>query len=97
MTDEYRTTDLYFSAYLKAAGVPMTRADKNGTRITFVFNAALHNIPELQQKWWSKSDFVSACVYANELKNLKGLCHSLWQRSGTNHGSSPSGALSISR
>ena len=93
MTDIFSTTDLYYSAFLKASGIPMTRVDRNGKRLTFVFDASLHNLAELQRKWWGgKEDLVSARAYADEIKNLKGLCHSLW-RPRTAIGSCPPVAL----
>lgn len=75
-TNEYTTTDLYFAAYLQAAGVPMIRTDRGGTgRLDFVFDSSVSNIPELKNAWFSQTGKVVALVYASAIKNLKHICH----------------------
>ncbi len=73
--DEHGTSDLYFSAYLKAKGVPMVRTDRNGSKLTFVFDSARHNIDELRKQWWDRSDMVSARTFSEEVRALKSICH----------------------
>jgi len=54
--DEYRTSDLYFAAYLQVAGVQMLRTDRNGNgKVTFVFDTAIANIEELKVSWLNQS------------------------------------------
>lgn len=73
---EYTTTDLYFAAYLQAAGVSMIRTDKQGSgRLTFVFDTSTSNVEELKTAWFNQTGKVSALVYANTIKNLKHICH----------------------
>ena len=75
---EFKTSDLYFAAYLKAAGIEMKRTDRSGdsSRISFVFDASVSNIEELKAAWFNNSGKVVANTYAYHIKNLKSLCHS---------------------
>lgn len=72
---EFGTSDLYFSAFLKARQVPMLRADKVGSKVTFVFDTSGHNIEEFRKLWWDRKDMVSARTFSEEVKNLKSICH----------------------
>jgi hypothetical protein len=73
--DGYYTTDLYFAAYLQVAGAPMQRADRQGSRVSFVFDCGVVNIDELRTAWFNQTGRVSALAFANAIKNLKHLCH----------------------
>jgi len=75
---DFKTTDLYFAAYLKAAGVEMKRTDRDvpSGRVFFVFDTAVSNIEELKTAWFNNTGKVVANTYAYHIKNLKSLCHS---------------------
>lgn len=73
---EFRTSDLYFAAYLQVAGVSMVRTDRNGSgKVSFVFDASVANIEELKNAWFNLSGRVAALPYANSIKTLKSVCH----------------------
>lgn len=73
---EYTTTDLYFAAYLQAAGVTMKRTSRAGTgKLDFIFDTSVANIEELKNAWFNQTGRVSAQVYASAIKNLKHICH----------------------
>lgn len=72
---EFRTTDLYFAAYLKVVGLPMGRTERNGGKLTFVFDASVANMDELRHAWISNTGKVAPLHFANEIKSLKSLCH----------------------
>ena len=73
---EFRTNDLYFAAYLKVAGAFMQRTDREtGGKVFFCFDKAVSNIEELKAAWFNHSGRVAALPYANEIKNLKSICH----------------------
>ena len=73
---EFSTSDLYFAAYLQTAGAPLKRPDRNGNgKVTFVFDTTVVNIDELTQAWYSQSGKITALPYANNIKNLKAICH----------------------
>jgi len=74
---EFKTSDLYFAAYLKAAGVEMKRTDRHAEngRILFVFDASVSNVEELKTAWFNSTGKVVANTYAFHIKNLKSVCH----------------------
>lgn len=72
----FRTSDLYFAAYLQVAGVQMLKTDRNGSgKVTFIFDTSIANIEELKAAWFNQSGKVSALPYANAIKSLKSICH----------------------
>jgi len=74
--NEFRTSDLYFAAYLQVAGVTMTRHDRNGTgKVSFIFDTSISNMDELKNAWFSQTGKVAALPYANAVKTLKSICH----------------------
>lgn len=74
--NEFRTSDLYFAAYLQVAGVPMVRTEKNGSgKVTFVFDSSVSNTEELKNAWFGHTGRVLALPYANAIKTLKSVCH----------------------
>lgn len=74
--DEFRTSDLYFAAYLQAAGVPMSRTERNGNgKVSFIFDISVSNIEELKRAWFNRSGRVTALPYADAIKSLKSICH----------------------
>jgi len=73
---EFRTSDLYFAAYLQVAGVIMSRTDRAGNgKVTFIFDTSISNVDELKNAWFSQSGKVAALPYANAIKTLKSVCH----------------------
>jgi Domain of unknown function (DUF5659) len=73
--NEFRTPDLYFAAYLQTAGVPLTRHDREGNRVFFIFDTSIANLAELKMGWINRSARIPAQPYADMIKNLKSLCH----------------------
>lgn len=74
-TAEFRTPDLYFAAFLQTAGVRMKRADRDGRRIFFIFDASLADIEALKAAWLNNTAKVPAQPFAFNIKALKGVCH----------------------
>jgi hypothetical protein len=73
---EFRTSDLYFAAYLKTAGVEMRRAERSTSgKVQFVFDTSIANIDELTSGWVNNSGKVPANTYAFNIKSLKSICH----------------------
>ena len=75
--NDFRTSDLYFAAYLQTAGVEMKRTERSneGGKIYFIFDTSISNIEELKSAWFSNTGKVAANPYAHSIKNLKSLCH----------------------
>lgn len=75
--DDFRTSDLYFAAYLQTAGVEMKKTDRDHAsgKIFFVFDTSIVNIEELKQGWFNNTAKVPANPYAYNIKTLKSVCH----------------------
>jgi hypothetical protein len=74
--NEFRTSDLYFAAYLQVAGVAMVRTEKNGSgKVSFIFDSSVSNTEELKNAWFGQTGKVPALPYANAIKTLKSVCH----------------------
>lgn len=70
----YKTADLYFAAYLKAAGVPFLDTERDGDRTQFVFEKT-DNIRDLKNGFFTRAAKLPAMSYADEIKALKALTH----------------------
>ena len=70
----YRTADLYFAAYLKAAGVPFLDTERDGDRTLFVFEK-VENIRDLKTGFFTRTAKLAAMSYADEIKALKAMTH----------------------
>jgi len=80
MTEEkksgYRTSDLYYAAYLKVAGVKLTGTDRDGGRVYFLFDEGdTNNMRELRDQYYNRTSKVAALTYADEIKVMKALTH----------------------
>ena len=73
---EFRTSDLYFAAYLQVAGVPMHKTErKPDGKVAFIFDTSIANIEELKAAWFNQTGKVPGLPYANAIKSLKSVCH----------------------
>ena len=71
---DYRTSDLYLAAYLKATGLRFEGTHRDGGRVFFIF-AYRDNIEGMKTDYFSRRGKVSALDYADELQALKSVCH----------------------
>ena len=71
---EYRTSDLYYAAYLKVAGIPFLEPEREGRRVTFVFEHS-DMIKDLKRQYFNRQAKVAAMTYADEVKAMKALTH----------------------
>ena len=76
-SNEFRSSDLYLSAYLQVAGAPMIRTEREQNRVYFVFDVSIVNIEELKAAWFNNTGKVPAQPYAHSVRSLKSLCHSM--------------------
>jgi len=73
---EYRTSDLYFAAYLQVAGVPMVNHKRNGNgKVSFIFDTSVCSVDELKRAWFNRSGKVEALPFSDAIKSLKSICH----------------------
>jgi len=70
----YRTSDLYFAAYLRVAGVPFVDTQREGSRVFFVFEKN-DNIRDLKAQYFNRTAKVPALTYADDIKTMKSLTH----------------------
>lgn len=71
----YRTSDIYYAAYLKVAGVPLVRTDREGSRVFFLFEK-LDTLDDLQREYFNRTSKVVAQDYADEIRAMKNLTYS---------------------
>ena len=78
LTDErdgrYRTSDLYYAAFLKVAGVPFLETTQDAGRVFFIFDAT-GGVRDLKAQYFNRTAKVSALSYADEIKAMKVLTH----------------------
>lgn len=71
---DFRTTDLYLAAYLKASGLEFKDTKRVNNEVNFIFEYT-DEISELKKSYFNREGRVSALDYADELRALKTLCH----------------------
>jgi len=69
---KYRTSDLYYAAFLKTAGVALQGTEKEGSRVVFVFEAG-DTLKELKAQYFNRTAKVAALSYADDIKAMKTL------------------------
>jgi hypothetical protein len=74
MEDRYRTSDLYFAAYLKVAGVPLLTTEKEGKKVFFVFERTAY-LPDLKNEYFNRTARVPALSFVDEIRSMKSLTH----------------------
>lgn len=72
MPPEYRTSDLYFAAYLRHAGVHLIRTERIEKRVFFIFEET-DGIADLKVQYFNRSAKVSALTFVDEIRNMKAL------------------------
>jgi len=71
----YRTSDLYYAAYLKVAGVSFVGTAREGGRVYFLFEEGPVSIRELKQQYYNRAGKVAALTFVDEIRVMKGLTH----------------------
>ncbi len=76
-TDEprFRTSDLYYAAYLRVARVPWITTEREGRRVFFIFEE-IEGLDDLKKQFFNRTGKVEALTYADEIKAMKSLTHS---------------------
>jgi len=73
---EHRTSDLYFAAYLKVAGVSFKETEREGRRVFFVFEDVDRSVlRDLKNGYFNRTAKVPALSFADEIKTMKQLTH----------------------
>lgn len=75
----YKTSDLYFAAYLRVAGVTLLdshRDPEDRKRVWFVFDkSGPVSIRDLKQQYFNRSSRVPALSFVDEIRVMKQLTH----------------------
>jgi hypothetical protein len=72
----YRTSDLYYAAYLKVAGVKLTGTTREEGRVYFLFGEAdPAAMRELRDQYYNRTSKVAALTFVDEIRVMKNLTH----------------------
>ena len=74
--EEFETTDLYLSAYLKICGCTF-RQRRQGSRVFFIFANPAGSVKEMRDDYYHGTARVSPHQYSQEIIAFKNLCHIL--------------------
>lgn len=74
--DQFRSRDLYFSAYLMACGLELKGVEKSSSPglSNFVFDD-FEKCQELKLNWTNGKAPIEATIYAEKIIKLKKICH----------------------
>lgn len=70
----HKTTDLYYAAYLKAAGVPFYDTDRYEGRVTFLFED-VDGLDEIRRSYYNRTGKIAALTFVDEFKALRSLIY----------------------
>ena len=77
-TSYYETSDLYFSAFLRVAGVPLVSHTVEGGRVTFLFeDQGPATMRSLKTQYFTDTAKVPALSFVQSIKMLKALVASV--------------------
>lgn len=75
----YRTSDLYFAAYLCALDIGLETSEQDGSgdtrKIVFVFKLPVDDLGRLKASYFGGTGTVKARKFVDSLRSLKSLCH----------------------
>lgn len=69
---EYKTSDLYYAAYLRVAGVPFLEAVREEGKVFFVFEK-IDAIRDLKRDYFNRTAKVSALSFVDEIRSMKAM------------------------
>jgi hypothetical protein len=73
--NQYRTTDLYYAAYLKVAGVRFVETVRENGRVYFVFERQ-EGLRDLKNQYYARVPIkIAPLSYADEIKAMKTLTY----------------------
>ena len=76
MSDTFRTSDLYFAAYLRVADVPFIELVQEEGRGFFIFDTRDPTVMrELKRQYFCGTAKVAALSFVQSIRHLKSLLH----------------------
>jgi len=78
----YRTSDIYFSAFLCSVDFPLKTTEQGSTtdggrKIVFVFSIPEGDLSKVKAMYFGGSGTVKARVFVDHLRSLKSMCFTL--------------------
>lgn len=70
----YKTSDLYFAAYLKAVGMVLLKTEKEGHKVIFVFEKK-ESFKDLKREYFNRTSRVPALTFVDEIRSMKSLTY----------------------
>lgn len=74
-TPTYRTSNIYYAAYLRVAGVQFSHTEREGSRVWFYFDTPEDGLRDLKNQYYNRIAKVPALTYADEIKAMKDLTY----------------------
>lgn len=71
-----RTSNLYYAAYLKVAGIQFSHSERDGSRVWFYFDSPEDGLRDLKNQYYNRVAKVCAFTYADEIRAMKDLTYS---------------------
>jgi len=72
----YRTSDLYFAAYLRVAQVPLVDTEREGERVIFLFeNQGASVMRELKRQYFADVAKVNVMSFVQAIRTMKALTY----------------------
>lgn len=68
----YKTSDLYFAAYLKTAGMELLKTEVQGRKVVFVFEKQ-ETFKDLKREYFNRTSRVPALTFVDEIRSMKSL------------------------
>ena len=75
---KYKTSDLYFSAYLKTAGVRFIGTEREGQKVFFLFEKT-DMIRDLKREYFNRTARIPALNFVDEIRNMKSMTYRVRQ------------------
>jgi len=76
---KFRTSDLYYAAFLKVAGVPFHETERDGDRVFFLFES-IEGLRDLRNQYYNRTAKVTALTFVDEIRTMKNLTHMAQER-----------------
>jgi len=78
----YRTSDIYFSAFLASIDIPLKTTETSNTpdggkKVVFVFAVPDQDLARVKAMYFGGSGTVKARVFVDHLRSLKQMCYCL--------------------
>lgn len=74
----FRTSDLYFSAFLCALDVPLVTSERDhidANKVVFVFSLSDEDHNRMRHLYFGGSGTVKARKFVDSMRSLKSMCH----------------------